>query len=68
MALVKDLVDGLNYMEFVDDDYAPTYTDLNVTEVHCFHNLVVIRKGRNDEGTRKREILRQRYGAAPAQP
>jgi hypothetical protein len=36
--------------------------------VHCFHNLVVIRKGRNDEGTRKREILRQRYDSAPAQP
>lgn len=66
MALVKDLVDGLNYMEYVDDDYQPSYTDENITEVHCFHNLVVIRKGRNDEGTRKKKILRARYGTAPS--
>jgi len=66
MAMVKDLVDGLNYKEFVDDDYQPTYSDQNITEVHCFHNLVIIKKGRNSERTRKRRILRQRYGQAPA--
>ncbi len=65
MAMVKDLVDGLNYEEFVDEPYAPTYTDLHVTAVHAYHNLVLIQKGANSEGTRRRSILRDRY-AKPA--
>jgi len=65
MAMVKDLIDGLNYKEFVDDAYEPTYTDKSITEVHCFHNLVIIRKGRNNEPTRKRRILRNRYQKGP---
>lgn len=67
MALVKDLVDGLNYEEFVDEAYQPTYTDLHVTAVHAYHNLVLIQKGANSEGTRRRSILRDRY-AKPAPP
>lgn len=68
MALVKDLVDGLNYEEFVDEPYEPTYTDLHVTEVHCYHNLVFIKKGLNKEGTYKKRILKQRYAEpAPAE-
>ena len=65
MALVKDLVDGLNYEEFVDEAYRPTYTDLHVTAVHAYHNLVFIQKGANSEGTRRRTLLRERY-ARPA--
>ncbi|WP_208322445.1 hypothetical protein [Mumia sp. ZJ430] len=61
MALVKSLVDGLNYEEFVDESYEPTYTDLHVVAVHCYHNLVIIEKGDNREGTRRRAILRSRY-------
>lgn len=53
MALVKDLVDGLNWEEFLDDGYEPTTTDLHVKAVHCFHNLVIIEKGDNREGTNK---------------
>lgn len=64
MALVKDLVDGLNYEEFVDEEYDPSYSDLNVTAVHAYHNLVVIEKGRNAEGTRRRSILKRRYQKA----
>ena len=64
MALVKDLVDGLNYEEYVDDDYQPSYTDLHVTAVHAYHNLVFVQKGRNVEGTRRRHILRNRYANA----
>ena len=66
MALVKDLLDGLNYEEYVDPAYAPTYTDLHVTEVHAYHNLVFIQKGANSEGTRRRSILGERY-AKPTQ-
>lgn len=61
MALVKDLVDGLNYEEYVDDHYAPSYTDRHVVGVHAYHNLVIIEKGTNAEGTRKRRLLRKRY-------
>jgi demethylmacrocin O-methyltransferase len=61
MALVKDLVDGLNYEEFVDEDYEPTYTDLNVVAVHAYHNLVLIEKGPNRGGTNKHGVLRKRY-------
>ena len=66
MALVKDLVDGLNYEEYVDPGYAPTYTDLHVTEVHAYHNLVFVQKGANSEGTRRRGILRDRYTPKPS--
>jgi hypothetical protein len=66
MALVKDLVDGLNYEEYVDESYEPTYTDLNVVAVHCYHNLVFIEKGRNVEGTNRRSVLRARYADTPA--
>ncbi|MDP2773673.1 MAG: hypothetical protein Q8O61_08955 [Nocardioides sp.] len=65
MALVKDLIDGLNYEEYVDESYEPTYTDLNVVAVHCYHNLVFIEKGRNAEGTNRRDVLRERYAATP---
>ena len=54
MAFVKRLLDGLNYEEFLPDDYEPSYTDLHVVAVHCFHNLVVIEKGDNREGSNKR--------------
>jgi demethylmacrocin O-methyltransferase len=66
MALVKDLLDGLNFEEYVDESYEPTYTDLHVKSVHCYHNLVVIEKGDNREGTNRRQVLRARYEGAPA--
>jgi hypothetical protein len=62
IALVKRLVDGLNYEEFLDEDYRPTYFDQHVKAVHCYHNLVVIEKGDNQEGTNKRDVLGVRYG------
>ena len=64
MALVKDLIDGLNHMEFVDEDYRPTYSDEHVVGVHAYHNLVFIEKGRNDEGTNKRLLRRERNARA----
>jgi demethylmacrocin O-methyltransferase len=59
MALVKDLIDGLNYEEFLDDSYTPSYSDKHVVAVHCYHNLVIIEKGENNEGaTRARNKAR----------
>ena len=59
MALVKDLVDGLNYEEYVDEAYQPSYSDTHVVGVHCYHNLVFIEKGENREGTSKVSTLRR---------
>jgi len=61
MGFVKRLLDGLNYEEFVDEHYQPSYTDLNVVGVHFYHNLVIIEKGKNAEGTNKRSALKARY-------
>jgi len=49
MALVKDLVDGLNYEEF-GDEQPRNYSDAHVVAVHCYHNLVILEKGTNREG------------------
>jgi len=57
MELVKDLIDGLHFEEFLDDSYEPTYSDLHVTSVSCYHNLVVITKGDNREGSNKTRVL-----------
>lgn len=49
MAMVKDLLDGLNYEEF-GDGRPRRYTDAHVSAVHSYHNLVIVRKGPNREG------------------
>lgn len=64
MARLRALTDGLNYEEFVLAGYSPTYTDLHVVAAHFYHNLVVIEKGRNTEGTRKTAILKKRYAGS----
>lgn len=63
MSLVKDLVDGLNYEEFLDESYEPTYSDTHVIAVHAYHNLVILEKGVNQEGTNKRRALKKRYAS-----
>jgi hypothetical protein len=49
MGLVKRLADGLNHQELLLPDYVPSYADLHVVALHCYHNLVFVQKGRNDE-------------------
>ena len=49
MSMVKSFLDGLNYEEFADADYIPTYTELHIVGVHAYHNLVFIEKGLNNE-------------------
>jgi len=61
MAFVKALVDGLNHEEFLTPSYEPTYTDRHVRAVHCYHNLVVLEKGDNREGSNKRTVLPERF-------
>jgi hypothetical protein len=68
MAMVKRLLDGLNHEEFLDESYEPSYTDLHVTAVHCYHNLVVIEKGDNREGSNKRVANRKWYAEQGTTP
>ncbi|WP_104105892.1 methyltransferase [Nocardioides sp. 616] len=64
MDLVKDLVDGLNHEEYVVP-HEPSYADRWVKAVHCFHNLVILEKGDNREGTNKWTVLAERYPEGP---
>jgi hypothetical protein len=66
MAMVKRLLDGLNHEEFLDDDYEASYTDLHVVAVHCYHNLVIVEKGDNREGSNKRTANKKWYAARAA--
>ena len=61
MHLVKKLVDGLNYEEFLVEGYEPTYTDRNIAAIHAWHNLVVIEKGRNEEGSNRDRVHDKPY-------
>lgn len=58
MGLVKSLLDGLNYEEWADESYEPSYSDLHVVAVHAYHNLVILEKGENREGTNRRRTPR----------
>ena len=49
MNFCKSLTDCLNYSEFNNPEYQPTFFDLNIVEIHFYHNLVFIYKNTNDE-------------------
>lgn len=51
ISFLKNLVDGLNYEEFQIENYVPTYFDQNIIGIHFFHNLAIIEKGPNCEGS-----------------
>jgi hypothetical protein len=59
MAFFKGLVDGLNHVEFPVGGYTPGYFDKNIVEIVFFHNLVIIRKGVNDEKTNATDLIRR---------
>ena len=52
---------GRSRASAVDEPYEPTYTDTHVTGVFFYHNLVFIQKGENKEGSKRRQILKDRY-------
>lgn len=65
MAFVKRLLDGLNHEELLAPDRQPRHTDATVRAVHCYHNLVVVEKGENLEGSNKRRVLPHRFKQGP---
>lgn len=54
MNMIKSLLDGLNYEEYTEPDYEPSYSELHVVAVHAYHNLVFIEKGLNNEEAGRR--------------
>ncbi len=51
ISMVKDLIDGLNWEEFFERPPQPF--DAQIRSIHCYHNLAIIHKGENREGTNK---------------
>jgi len=45
----KSLVDKINYQEIENPFYKPDYFAKNITEIHFFHNIIVIKKEKNLE-------------------
>jgi Cephalosporin hydroxylase len=55
MGFLKSLTDGLNFEEFLGD-YHPTDLDRSIVAMHFYHNLVIIKKGLNNEGSTSPEL------------
>ncbi|PHM11851.1 methyltransferase [Nostoc sp. 'Peltigera malacea cyanobiont' DB3992] len=51
MNMFKKMVDGLNHEEFLHPGYTPSYLDKNIVSMHFYHNLVIVYKGKNNEGS-----------------
>ena len=56
----KSLLDGLNYQNFADAAYEPTYFDIKIVAMHFYHNQVFIYKGINDEPSFLIDLLKKR--------
>ena len=61
MNFFKSLVDGLNYEEFMSEQYQPTYFDRHIVAMHFYHNLLFVQKGLNEGGS---NMLGRRFGDA----
>ncbi len=44
----KSLTDGLNYSEYLIENYNPTSFDKYIKYIHFYHNIIVIRKDHNN--------------------
>jgi len=51
MNFLKSLIDSLNYEEFTQEGYTPSYFDRHIIAMHFYHNLAFIQKGMNNEGS-----------------
>lgn len=59
MCFFKQFADGLNYEEFLDEHYAPTAYDRKIISIEFHHNLIILTKGRNEEGSQMIERFRE---------
>src|SRR4029453_18378103 len=51
MCFFKRLVDGLNHEEFIRPGYAAFYFEKHIVSMHFYHNLILLYKGSNNEGS-----------------
>lgn len=51
MNYFKKMVDGLNFQEFRNPFYKPSYYDKHITGMSFFHNMLFIQKGDNNENS-----------------
>lgn len=51
LGFLKGLTDGLNYEEILRPGHKPSYFERHIVSMHFYHNLVVIHKGDNREGS-----------------
>ncbi|MBX6766584.1 MAG: class I SAM-dependent methyltransferase [Actinomadura rubrobrunea] len=59
LGFLKTLVDGLHHEEFLSPQTRrPRPTDTAISEMHFYHNLCVLQKGPNREGSPVAELLR----------
>ena len=65
-AFFKSLTDGLNHVEYPVRGYQPSYFDRNIVEIAFFHNLIIVRKGANDEKSNAPGLIERELEAARA--
>lgn len=53
LGFFKHLIDSLNYEEIIRPEYEPSYFDKHVVGLHFYHNLLIIEKGLNREGSNR---------------
>jgi hypothetical protein len=51
MNFFKKLTDGLNYKDYLNPEYNPSYFDMNIISIHFYHNLIFVYKGKNEESS-----------------
>jgi len=44
----KDKTDGLNHSEYLIKNYEPSNFDKFITSIHFYHNIIFVKKGRNN--------------------
>ncbi|MFV8368161.1 class I SAM-dependent methyltransferase [Flavobacterium sp. LB2R40] len=49
----KSLIDSLNNVEFILENYKKNYYDKHIIEMHFYHNMIFIYKGHNNELSNK---------------
>jgi len=57
VGFAKNLIDGVNYREFLEDSYKPSYLDQHIVSLHFYHNLIFIYKDLNDEPSNRDRVL-----------
>jgi hypothetical protein len=59
MGFFKTLLDGLHHEEFLEPVREPVSTDQQITGVHFYHNIVVVEKGPNRDGSPIARLMRE---------